>query len=251
MLRATFRERRGVVTLLAMPPVVGFAMMDYFARPRPHKNKEPIYKEGHTTWRQGTLKGGAYHFMEFSYDEQDHTEWAFNLGDFYHKTCADATRVVTNGRLSDLRVWANPVQFKYKWTAQSKLGESTFGANTLTIKANITHIPLTEGAPPRFNMEYGRWVAELQQEHIVAAKKAVLKFPVRPFRRSHKLYAVKHPLLEWAAKPTPLPAVVDAQAFYDAATAGDDSDGAFYDDYDGDDSGEHSADNDSGGSQSS
>ena len=73
MLRATFRERRGVVTLLAMPPVVGFAMMDYFARPRPHKNKEPIYKEGHTTWRQGTSKGGAYHFIEFSYDEQDHT----------------------------------------------------------------------------------------------------------------------------------------------------------------------------------
>ena len=76
----------------------------------------------------------------------------------------------------------------------------------------------------------------------------MLKFPVRPFRRSHKLYAFKHPLLEWAAKPTPLPAVVDAQAFYDAATAGDDSDGAFYDDYDGDDSGGDSA---SGGSQSS
>jgi hypothetical protein len=147
------------------------------------------------------------------------------------------------------------VQFKYKWTAQSKLGESTFGANTLTIKANITHVPLAEGAPPRFNTEYGRWVAELQQEHIVAAKKAVLKFLVRPLSKSHRLYGVKHPLLEWAAMPTPLPAVVDAQAAAsssgDAATAGDDSDGAFYDDYDGDDSGGDSADNDSGGSLSS
>ena len=53
----------------------------------------------------------------------------------------------------------------------------------------------------------GRWVAELQQEHLVAVKKAVLNFPVRPFSRKHTLFGVVHPLHEWANTPTPLPSV--------------------------------------------
>ena len=212
LLKATFRERRGVVQLHAVPPAVLFALLNHFARPRPHLNKDAVYKQGHATWTQGTSKGGAYHFIKFSYNEMDHCTWAFNLGDLYDKTCADSTRIVTNGRLSDARLWGTPVQFKLKWAVQQQLGEATYGVNTFTVSANITHVGLRADAPPRYNLEYGRWVAELQQEHLVAVKKAVLKFPVRPFSRKHKLFGVVHPLHEWANTPTPLPSMQQLEA---------------------------------------
>ena len=162
MLQSTFRERRGVVMLLGVPPEVGFALMRRFAKPSPAINKKPIYDETHPSWKQGTSKGGTYHFIQFAYDNTDHVRAAFPLGEFYPKTCVDAVRLVTKRRLSDLRWWGTPVMFKYRWPAQKKLGVPTMGIHTFSIKANIGHAGLTDGLP-RWNMEYARWVAEQQQ----------------------------------------------------------------------------------------
>ena len=216
MLKSTFRERRGVVTLLGVPPAVGFALLDYFSRPRPGQGGRK-YNEDHPSYKQGTSAGKVYHFIKFAYDCMADVEWAFPLGDLYHKTCADAARLVTRGRFSDLRLWATPVQFKYKWAVQRHLGAPTMGVHTFSVSANVTHIGLEDGQP-RFNMEYGRWVAEQQQEQIDAVKRAIKKFPSRPLRANHSLAGVQHRLLDWAQQPTPLPHAVAAPVAVAAAT---------------------------------
>ena len=71
MLQSTFRERRGVVMLLGVPPEVGFALMQHFAKPSPAINKKPIYDETHPSWKQGTNKGGTYHFIQLAYDNTE------------------------------------------------------------------------------------------------------------------------------------------------------------------------------------
>lgn len=215
MLRSTFRERRGVVTLLGVPPQVGFALMNYFGRPRPAgKESRAVYDQSHSSWRQGTSKGKKYHFIKFSYDTMEHAEWAFPLHDYYPKTSVNGVRLVTKGRISDPRWWGTPIQFKYKWAVQSKLGVPTPGVHTFTIMSNIGAITLVTGQEPlpRWNFAYKRWVVELQQEQLVSVKKAIVSFPVRPFRCNHKLAGVTHPLKAWAEEPTLLPSVAPVPA---------------------------------------
>jgi hypothetical protein len=179
MLKSTFRERRGVVTLLGVPPAVGVALLDYFSRPRPGQGGRK-YNEDHPSYKQGTSAGKVYHFIKFAYDCMADVEWAFPLGDLYHKTCADAARLVSRGRFSDLHLWATPVQFKYKWAVQRHLGAPTMGVHTFSVSANVTHIGLEDGQL-RFNMEYGRWVAEQQQEQIDAVKRAIKSSRLAPY----------------------------------------------------------------------
>ena len=80
------------------------------------------------------------------------------------------------------------------------------GVHTFTVTANITHIGREDGQP-RYNMEYARWVAELQLEHLLAMQRAVVAFPARPLRATHTLAGVVHPLHMW--QPF-MPAVVEA-----------------------------------------
>ena len=63
LLRASFREHRGVLTLLAMPPAVGIAMLKHFARPYPGINKLPVYTPAHPSWKQGTSISNTVHFI--------------------------------------------------------------------------------------------------------------------------------------------------------------------------------------------
>jgi len=69
MLKATFRERRGVVTLHGVPPAVGFALLDYFAWPRAGTNRGgAVYTVDHPSYNQGTSAGKTYHFIKYAYD---------------------------------------------------------------------------------------------------------------------------------------------------------------------------------------
>ena len=207
MLRATFRERRGVVTLLGVPPAVGFVMLNYFAWPRAGVNRGGAkYNKDHPSHRQGTSKGKTYHFLQFAYDCMNDVNWAFPLDMYYPKTCVGPVRLVTKGRFSDARIWGTPVQFKYKWAVQRQLGAAVQGVHTFSVTANVGNIHLADGGH-LFNTEYEMWVAEQQQEQICAVKAAIQKFPVRPLRATHRLAKVQHPLLEWAGLPTPLPQV--------------------------------------------
>ena len=199
LLRSSFRERRGVVTLLGVPPAVGFGLLRHFAHPCPGTNRKgPIYTADHPSYKQGTSKGKKYHFIQYAYNDMEHAEWAFPLGDHYHKTCAQAVRLVSKGRFSDVRWWGTPVQFKYKWAVQRSAGSATQGVHTFTIMANIGHVGLADGLP-RWNIEYTRWVLELQLDHLMRVQQAVATFPVRKLRATHKLAGVVHPLSEWVA----------------------------------------------------
>ena len=223
LLRSTFRERRGVVKLLGVPPAIGFALLNYFARPQPALNRKIIYSSGgHASYKQGTSKGGAYHFIKFAYDCMAQINWAFPLHDYFPKTAMNSTRLVTRGRFSDLRLWGTPCQFKYVWAVQKKLGALvTTGTHVFSVSANITHIGHADGLP-RWNTEYGRWVVEQQVEHIVAVKNAIIAFPARPFRANHKLAGVVHRLAVWANQPTVLPATVGSATPIAPEDAGDD-----------------------------
>ena len=226
MLKATFRERRGVVTLHGVPPAVGFALLDYYAWPRAGTNRGgAVYTVDHPSYNQGTSAGKSYHFIKFAYDNMLDAAWAFPLDNYYPKTCVGPVRLVTNGRFNDLRVFGTPVQFKYKWAVQKEAGQAVMGVHTFTVTANIGHIGLHDGTP-RFNTEYGRWVAEQQLEHITAVKSAIERFPVRPFRTTHKMAGVVHPLADWANAPTPMPVLaavpVDAMAYLDDDDYNDD-----------------------------
>jgi hypothetical protein len=155
----------------------------------------------------------------------EHAAWGFPLSDFYPKTCAGPVRLVKGKAFTDARLWGTPVQFKYRWAVQKAVGALTSGMHTFTISSNITHVGLgiaengqSEGVP-RYNAEYGRWVAELQQEHIVAVKKAITMFPARPLRKTHSLAGVVHPLREWAQLPTTLPHALQANPADDDADA--------------------------------
>ena len=210
MLRANFRERRGVITLHGVPPAVGFALLNYFARPRAGTNpKGAVYTKDHLSYKQGTSAGKTYHFIKFAYDNMADVGWAFPLDDYYPKTCVGPVRLVTSGRFNDCRVWGTPCLFKYKWAVQKVRGEATMGVHCFTVSGNIGHIGMSDGMP-RFNNEYGRWVAEQQLEHILSVKSAVKRFPVRPLKSTHKLHDCAHPLLAWAVSPTPMPVVAAA-----------------------------------------
>ena len=195
-LQARYRERRGVVTLLGVPPAVGFALLAHFARPRPAKNKAPVYTSTHPSYKQGTSAGKKYHFIKFAYNNFDDVEWAFPLHDYYPKTSMGPVRLASSKRWQDGRVWGSPVQFKYKWAVQHALGVPTPGVHTFTICCNITHVGRAAGAA-RYNVEYNRWVAELQMQHLQAMQRAVAAFPARPLRATHHLSGVVHPLQEW------------------------------------------------------
>ena len=202
ILRSTFRERRGVVKLLGVPPAIGFALLNYFARPEPAVNRRVVYGKDHPSYFQGSSKGKTYHLIRFAYDCMAHVKWAFPLHEKFPKTSQDSARLVTRGRFSDVRLFGTPVQFKYLWQVQRKLGSVvTEGNHVFTVSANITHIGLATGLP-RWNVEYGRWVVEQQTEHIDAVKSAVKSFPARPLRRTHKLAGLVHPLNAWADEPT-------------------------------------------------
>ena len=236
-LRATFRERRGVVTLLGVPPAVGVALFKFFSRPCPRTKSAAVYDKTHPSWRQGTSKGKKYHFIKFAYDTMEHAEWAFPLHYYYPKTCVNSVRLVTRGRISDPRWWGTPIQFKYKWAVQRVLGIPTPGVHTFTIAANIGAISHVAGHDPlpRWNYAYQRWVAEQQQEQLVAVKKAIKPFPTQPFRSNHHLAGVTHPMHAWAEQPTPLPTITSASAPAAAADAGEGDDADDYSDEDDDD----------------
>ena len=228
LLRANFRERRGKVTLLAVPPSVGFALLKYYSWPQPSKNRGgPIYKNGHDQWKQGTSKNGSSHYIKFSYDCMEHATWAFPLHNYHPKTTIGPVRLVFKKRFQDHRLWGTPIQFKYKWTAQRTLGIEQPVVHIFTICSNITHVGMAGGAP-RWNTEYARWVPELQLEHIVAVKDAVKAFPSRPLRSSSTLASVVHPGLAanpWALAPTPMPQAVLVNALVDDGDgAGGDAD---------------------------
>ena len=183
LLQARFRERRGVVELLGVPPPVGLALIRHFATPRAHIQGATAYGPAHASWKQGTSAGKKYHFVKFAYDTMEDVKWAFPLGDYYPKTAASAVRLVSKRRWADVRIWGTPVQFKYKWAAQRTLGETTVGVHVFTITANITHVGIgmaaavgaaAETQVPRYNIEYARWTAEQQQEQLVAAKDAII-----------------------------------------------------------------------------
>ena len=205
-LQARYRERRGVVTLLGVPPAVGFALLAHFARPRPAKNKAPVYTSTHPSYKQGTSAGKKYHFIKFAYNNFDDVEWAFPLHNYYPQTSVGPVRLATGTRWQDGRVWGTPVQFKYKWALQRTLGVPSMGVHTFTVTSNVTHIGREDGQP-RYNMEYARWVAELQLEHLLAMQRAVAAFPARPLRARHSLAGVVHPLKEW--QPL-MPAVIES-----------------------------------------
>ena len=147
LLQSQWRERRGKVVLLGVPPEVGFALMNYFAWPQPALNKTgPVYRSDHPSWKQGTSAGKKYHFMQYAYDCMEHVKWAFPLHQFYPKTCGKgAVRLVSKGRFNDPRWWGTPVQFKYKWAASRKLGVPTMGVHVFTIDANIGHVGIADG----------------------------------------------------------------------------------------------------------
>ena len=213
LLQASFRERRGVVKLLAVPPAVGFALLDFFAWPQRGKNAAgPYYTPAHPSWKQGTSKNKAWHFIKFAYDCMEHATWAFPLENYFWKEAIGAVRLASGRRHQDPRLFGTPVQFKYKFAVPSSPGVPVAGVHMFTISANITHVGRQDGHP-RFNYEYGRWVPELQQEHLLAIKRAVHAFPSRPFRSTHKLNGVVHPLAGWALDPTPLPHVKAAHTW--------------------------------------
>lgn len=224
LLRSTFRERRGVVQLLAVPPAVGFALLKHFASPRPGRAGSSVYTQEHPSYKQGTSKGGGYHFIKFAYDNMRDAEWGFPLSMLFPKTCAGLVRLVKGKHFSDPRTWGTPIQFKYRWAAQRKLGTPVQGVHTFTVMANINHTGLGDGLP-RWNFEYARWVAEQQQEHIACVKDAIQSFPTIPLRATHLLSGVPHPLLAWAGTPTPLPNVIQQPtSAADAAAAADSDD---------------------------
>ena len=181
LLQATKRERRGVVTLHTVPPAVGLALLRYFSWPAPGKNRAgPLYTPAHPSWKQGTTKSRSLHFIKFAYDSMEHVKWALPLHDYYNKTSHGPVRLVSKKRFQEIRFWGTPTQFKYKWKPQRKLGSTEYGVGVFTITGNIGNINLKDGTP-LWNHEYGRWVAEQQQEQIVAVKAAIQAFPQRPF----------------------------------------------------------------------
>ena len=107
--------------------------------------------------------------------------------------------------------------------------------HTFTISANISHA----GPTPRWNTEYGRWVAEHQQEQLVAAKNAIINFPASPLRATHRLSQSKHLDAAWSLLPTPVPTVVAVAGATDNDDDDDDDDDEVSDgeDSDGDDDG--------------
>ena len=231
LLLASFRERRGVATLHIVPPEVGFALLRYFAWPAPGTNRAgPCYTPSHPSWKQGTTKSKSFHFIKFAYDTMAHVNWALPLHDYYHKTCSGPVRLVSKKRWQEIRFWGTPCQFKYVWAPQKKLESTEHGVGTFTIPGNVGHVSLKDGAP-RWNTEYGRWVAEQQQEQLVAVKEAIQAFPRRPLRASHSLANTVHPLAEWATRHTPLPIVHQVRH---VSVSDDESDGA--DESDGDSS---------------
>jgi hypothetical protein len=238
LLQATFRERRGVITLNAVPPEVGFALLRHFAWPRPSVNRKgPTYTSAHPSWKQGTSKGNAYHFIKFAHDNMLDVEWSLPLENFFgrHKTSVGPVRLVSKNRFQDARLFGTPVQYKYKWAVQRAIGVPTPGVHVFTITANITHVNHQDPLDVRFNHEYGRWVGEQQVEHIDAVKRAILSFPARPLRATHSLSGVVHPLAEWATTPTPTPHTIGGDI-----SVSDDED----DDDDDDDDGPESDDDD-------
>ena len=67
LLKAAFRERRGVVTLLGVPPAVGFALLKHFAWPNRLINRGgAVYTAAHHSWKQGTSVGKKWHFIKFA-----------------------------------------------------------------------------------------------------------------------------------------------------------------------------------------
>jgi hypothetical protein len=245
LLNSQFRERRGVVTLHGVPPPIGFALIRHFAHPQPHLNRGgAVYTNTHPSWKQGTSANKNYHFMKFSYDEMQHVRWAFPLGDYFPKTSVGSVRLVSKGRFSDMRIWGTPVQFKYRWAGQKTQGEATPGLHVFTISANIGHASLSDGTP-RFNTEYRRWTAEMQQEQLVDIKRAIKSFPPRPLRATHKLSKKLHPLHEWAGSATLLPAVAAASSAIDDD---EDDDEGLYGDHPDDDPDDDDDDDDDGGS---
>ena len=223
LLRATYRERRGVANLFTVPVAVGFALLRHFARVRPAVHREPYYTPSHPSWKQGTSKGGAWHFIKFAYDDMDHVEWGFPLHDYFKKTDSGPVRLVSKKMWQDLRVWATPVQFKFKWAAEKSLGVPVPGVSTFSVSANITHIGKANAAE-RWNTEYLRWTAEQQQSQVVCAKAAVASFPRVPLRATHLLKNQRHPLQEWAASFTPLPSAPECAADKSGGDNGGNSD---------------------------
>ena len=205
LLNASFRERRGVVTLHTVPPPVGFALLRHFARPSPGVSREACYTPAHPSWKQGTSKSNSYHFLKYAYDNMEHVKWAFPLHD-KPKECSGPVRLVSKKRYSEVRVFGTPVQFKYKWPPQRELNGTAHGVGIFTITANIGHIGLAEG-DPRWNIEYLRWTAEQQLDQVRAVKAEILAFPRQPLRPTHVLFNKVHPLAEWAGLPTALPPV--------------------------------------------
>ena len=234
LLQARFRERRGVVTLLGVPPEVGFALIKHFAWPNRAANRHPVYTPAHPNWKQATSKGGKKHMIKFTYDDMSEVEWAFPLHNYFPTTALGAVRLASQKRWQDPRVWGTAVQFKYVWTAQRKLGIPVPGVHTFTISSNITHVGMTPDAVPRFNMEYLRWVSELQYSHLLAVKHAVDAFPIRPLGKSHPLHGAVHSLADWVPQ---MPVVVPAAAG-ELADEGDDDDDDDDDDIDDDDDGD-------------
>ena len=246
MLQDRFRERRGIVQLLGVPPPVGFALMKHFANPNRALNRDmPKYTPAHPSWKQGASTGGKFMFQKFAYDDMMDTEWAFPLHQFYRKTCQGPVRLAKGTMWQDPRLLGTPTQFKYKWQVQKELGVPTPGVHTFTISFNITHMGQEPTSAPRYNIAYERWVPELQLFHLSAIQKAVAAFPARPLSSKHPLFNAVHPLAHW--QPAMPVAAVDRRELGEDANAFADTDD---DDDDDDDMGDdwHAVSDDNAGS---
>ena len=103
LLQDRHRERRGVVTLLGVPPEVGFAILKHFAWPKWDVNRAgPVYTPDHPSWKQGTSAGKAYHFIKFSYSDMSEVEWAFPLHNHYPKTSLGPVRLASRHMWQDI-----------------------------------------------------------------------------------------------------------------------------------------------------
>lgn len=222
MLSPQYRERRGIVELLGVPPAIAFALINHFTRPEPSKNKTRVYGPGHETWIEGTSKSGKFHVIRFSYMDMNHVKWAFPLHLFFPKEAMAAVRLVAKHRFCDPRMFGTPVQFKYRWPVEKVLGVATQGLHMFTISANIGAVSLVD-ALPRWNYEYLRWTVEQQTQHLLTVQEAITSFPSRPLRQTHSLKGVPHPLAEWATQPIVLPAIVVPEHAADPDQVGDDA----------------------------
>ena len=82
-----------MITLLGVPPEVGFALLHHYARPR----NGGVYSKEHESWRQGTSRNGRKHFIKYAYDNIQDVRWAFPLHEFYPKTAMHNVRLASVG----------------------------------------------------------------------------------------------------------------------------------------------------------